>query len=98
MNYQLGPAQQFGTHQYVLDFYCDSAWAERVSTVEVWFDDYLVEEFTSRRRRDDKSKIFEWPGEMPLADRPAQFWHGWAFRPDTVCKRRLLRNPFEDEI
>lgn len=84
--------------QYALDFYCDSSWAERVSTVEVWFDDYLVEEFTSRCRRDDKSKIFEWPGEMPFADRPAQFWHGWGFRPDTVCRRRLLSNPFADEI
>lgn len=81
--------------QYAIDFYCDSAWAEKVYSVEVWYDDYLVYEFRNDERRtrneDTRHEVHHWPEEAShLKNSPIQCWHGWAHGLDRVCKRKRI--------
>lgn len=78
--------------QYVPDFYCDSAWAEKIECVEVWYDHYLVRTFKKGKQCDsvsDVSGIPNWPQEAAeVSDRSTQRWSGYPFVLDRVCKRR----------
>ncbi len=81
--------------QYAIDFYCDADWANRVRTVEVWYDDFMVYEFKNDGRVWVNAKwnhgIQHWPEEAHhLNDRPVQLWDGWCHGLDRVCKRKRI--------
>lgn len=81
--------------QYAIDFYCDANWADKVRTVEVWYDDYMVYEFKNNGRQwmhaDWEYGIQHWPEEADhLKEKPVQFWDGWSHGLDRVCKRRRI--------
>lgn len=80
--------------EYVVDFYCDAAWAEKVERVEVWYDHYLASEFVNDGRIERVRIVDEipnWPQEYSdLSARPAEFWSGWPFILDRVCRRRRV--------
>lgn len=81
--------------QYVIDFYCDASWSNRVAFVEVWYDDYLVYTFENR---DDSTRVSHVPATVnnwldkpeALGDRPIQYWSGWAHGLDRICERRRI--------
>lgn len=81
--------------QYAIDFYCDADWVDKVRTVEVWYDDYLVHEFKNEgriwRHADWKHGIHHWPDEAHhLKDRPVQIWDGGLNVLDRLCERKRI--------
>lgn len=88
------PLRKLG--EYVIDFYCDSSWAEKVDSVEVWYDNYLAYRFVNRGhqdRFDGPTIVHDWPTEAAeVAHLPVQYWHGWSSGLDRVMTRRPLNN------
>lgn len=82
-----------GLSEYAIDFCCDNVWAARVERVEVWYDDYLIQEFVNRGEiRDVKKTMHGWPEEASeTKDNPYQYWHGWIMNFELLCKRKRLR-------
>lgn len=85
---------------FCIDFYCDSAWLDKVDVVEVWYDDFLASKFVAILERtqclSETSVIPYWPEQVAAArDRPCQHWGGfsnWEFANSVPKRQRLGEN------
>lgn len=81
--------------QYAAIFYCDANWADKVSAVEVWYDDFRVFDFKNEGSKltptASEHGIDHWPEEAQhLKKEPVQIWAGRTPDLDRVCHRRRI--------